>query len=182
MIIKTSRFGTLEVEDAKVVTFPLGLYGFPGEKRYVLLDHDRETPFRWLQSVENPDLAFVVIDPLTFRPDYHVSVQREDISEVQPENEKDLAVLALVTIPRGNPSTMTANLQGPLVINVEKMLGKQVVLLESEFHTAHRIIEEMKVLGEQLKTNEKAQEKSPPVVVGRNQAEMGLITLQAAGM
>lgn len=183
MIIKTSRFGSLEVEDEKVVTFPLGLFGFPNEKRYVLLDHDRETPFRWLQSADNPDLAFVVVDPLTFRPDYHVNLRRDEIAEIDPTKEGELVVLALVTIPKGNPSGMTANLQGPLVVNVDKMLGKQVIVLEGEYTTRHRIIDEMRRAGEILRlAEEKAKEESQQMVVGRAQGEMGLISLQAAGM
>lgn len=183
MIIKTSRFGTIEVEDNKVIAFPAGLFGFPNEKRYLLLDHDKETPFRWLQSADNPDLAFVVIDPLTFRPDYHVNVKRDDLDEIQPQSEKDLVVLALVTIPRGNPAGMTANLQGPLVVNVEKMLGKQIILLEGDYSTSHSVIQEMRRTGEIMKAaEERAKKESQDMVLGRGQGEMGLISLQASGM
>lgn len=143
MKVKTTRFGEFEVAEDRIITFPSGIIGFPDEKRYIILDHDLKTPFKWLQSVDNPGLAFVVIDPRLFRPDYNPKVRVNDIAEIFPDNVDDLVVMAIVSIPYGNAQAMTANLQGPLIVNASNMLGRQVILTGDEYHTRHRIVDEM---------------------------------------
>lgn len=132
----STRFGSFEVPDDSIVRFPSGLLGFPEQERYVILDHDTEAPIKWLQSVEAPDLAFVLLDPGTFYPDYHVDIPAEALAEIKGDQRDGLALAVILTIPSDDPSRITANLRGPLIISHKTKLGKQLVLSE-EFPTRH---------------------------------------------
>ena len=133
---RSSRFGTLEINDDSVLTFPSGLLGFPESRRYVILDHDTEAPFKWLQSLDEPALAFVIIDPDLLLADYHIEVAGDALAEVQGNEESDLATAVILTIPSEDPGRMTANLRGPLLMNQRTKLCKQLVLSD-EFPTRH---------------------------------------------
>jgi flagellar assembly factor FliW len=126
----STRFGSFEVRDESILTFPSGLLGFPEQQRYVILDHDTEAPFKWLQSVEEPALAFVILDPALFHPGYHIDVPADALTEIRAGEREDLAVVVILTIPSDDPGRITANLRGPLVISHKTKLGKQLVLSE----------------------------------------------------
>jgi flagellar assembly factor FliW len=126
----STRFGSFEVRDESIVTFPSGLLGFPEQQRYVILDHDTEAPFKWLQSVEEADLAFVILDPAVFHPDYRVDVPADALTEIRDEKRADLALVVILTIPSEDPGRITANLRGPLIISHKTKRGKQLVLSE----------------------------------------------------
>lgn len=128
MKFASTRFGALEVEDRSLLTFPTGILGFPDRTRYVILDHDTDAPFKWLHCVEQPDLAFVIIDPMLFKPDYHVHPGADALAEIQAADDEDLIIAVLLTIPSDDPSRITANLRGPLIMNPQSRLCKQVVL------------------------------------------------------
>lgn len=124
------RFGVFDVLDDRIIRFPAGLLGFPESQRYVILDHDTEAPFKWLQSLDEPGLAFVILDPVLFHAGYHVSVPADILSEMNNGKEEDLALVVILTIPSDDPVRMTANLRGPLVISHKTRLGTQLVLSE----------------------------------------------------
>jgi flagellar assembly factor FliW len=133
----------------RIITVVGGLLGFPEYTRYIILNHDDDlaVPFRWLQSVENPALAFVIIDPWVFMADYAIELPEEvcaslDLSEAQPP-----LIFAIVTIPL-EPSLMTANLQGPLVINAITRKAQQAVLVNSPYTTRHAILAGLLRMGE----------------------------------
>lgn len=132
----STRFGSFEVPDDRIIRFPSGLLGFPEQQRYVILDHDTEAPFKWLQSVDEPDLAFVFMDPAIFHPDYRIDVPTDALAEIKGEQNDDLALVVILTIPSDDPGRITANLRGPLLISRKTRLGKQLVLSE-EFPTRH---------------------------------------------
>ncbi|MFV1951924.1 MAG: flagellar assembly protein FliW [Nitrospinota bacterium] len=143
MKIDTTRFGEIEVKDEKIIFMPAGLVGFEHIKRYVLLNYSKEGPFLWFQAIDDPSLAFILIDPLFFRPDYRINISKEEIAEIKITDEKDVLILAIVTL-RDDPQKMTANLQGPIAINTEKRIAMQLVLTQGQYTTRHNIIEEMK--------------------------------------
>lgn len=132
----STRFGLFEVPDERIVSFPSGLLGFPDHQRYVILDHDAEAPFKWLQSIEEPDLAFVFMDPALFHPDYHIDIPADALTEIKDEESEALTVVVILTIPSDDPGRITANLRGPLLISHKTRLGKQLVLSE-ELPTRH---------------------------------------------
>jgi len=141
--IDTTRFGEIEVKDEKIILMPAGLVGFEHIKRYILLNYSKEGPFMWFQAIDDPSLAFILIDPLFFRPDYKINISKEEIAEIKITDEKDVLILAIVTL-RDDPQKMTANLQGPIAINTEKRIAMQLVLTQGQYTTRHNIMEEMK--------------------------------------
>ena len=146
VLIKGTRLGDIEVTEGKIITFPYGLLGFEKMKRYVLLTPNPSSPFRWFQSVDNPELAFVVVNPLVFHPTYDMKIPAAQLDVIACKDAKNLAVLVIVTIPE-DPAKMTANLAGPLLINTKNMTGVQAVLGDEEYSTEHPILKEFEALG-----------------------------------
>ena len=128
MEINTTRFGTIEIEEEKIINMSRGILGFPEDKRYVLIPHREGSPFHWLQSVDTPGLAFVVASPGRFFQDYVFDISDEVEKDLEIESPEEVDCLVIITIPRENPKKPTANLLGPIVINVKKRLARQVVL------------------------------------------------------
>ena len=127
MKVNTTRFGTIDVDEDQVVTLTEGMLGFSECGRYVLMDDEIGDPFLWMQSLDIPSLAFVVIDPAAILPSYHFSVKKEQIKSLDTEDIKKLQVYVIVTMA-SNVLDVTVNLQGPLVVNKEKRIGTQIVL------------------------------------------------------
>lgn len=143
MKINTSRFGEIEVNESDLINMPEGLIGFPELNQFILLDHDTDSPFKWLQSVGDPEMAFVVISPLSFRPDYLVEVTEEEVSNLKLTNADHAVISVIVTIPM-DPKKMSANLKAPLIFNLNNKMGKQIILKDSQYQTKHFIMDEMK--------------------------------------
>lgn len=132
----STRFGAFDVKEESILTFPCGLLGFHEYHRYIILDHDTEAPFKWLQSLDEPDLAFVIIDPGLFLADYRIEISREAMSEVRGRERKEMVTAVILTIPSDDPGRVTANLRGPLLMNPQTRLCKQLVLSD-EFPTRY---------------------------------------------
>lgn len=130
MKYRSSRFGTFDVTEDTILEFPSGLLGFPDQRRYVMLDHDTDAPFKWLQSLDEPGLAFVVIDPALFHADYQVEYPREALAEIHADECDEMALAVILTIPSEDPGRITANLRGPVLVNPRTRLCKQLVLSE----------------------------------------------------
>lgn len=141
MKIQTSRFGSIEVEPDSIIEIPEGVIGFPKQERYVIIRHKQDTPFFWFQAMDDSDLAFVIVDPLVFKPDYSVPFSEHLLETMQASSPEELDIFVIVTIPQGNPHGMTANLLGPIVINPVFRLAKQLVLDERHFSHRHPILE-----------------------------------------
>ena len=130
MKAQTSRFGTIEIQEHAMLQFPGGIIGFPDSGRYLILDHDRDVPFKWLQSLDEPEVAFVVMDPVLFKPDYRVEIDHKDIPELTAQDESDLTMFVILTIPTDDPKGITANLRAPVVVNHKTRIAKQVIIKE----------------------------------------------------
>jgi len=141
--VQTTRFSEIEVDEKDIIELPSGLIGFPELQRYVMLDHDKDSPFKWLQSLDDGAIAFVLINPLLFKPDYTVEVTSAEVSDLELASEEDAVISAIITIP-GNPEHMTANLKAPLVFNLKNRKGKQIILNNATYTTRHNILEEVK--------------------------------------
>ncbi|MDD3581036.1 MAG: flagellar assembly protein FliW [Desulfobacca sp.] len=140
--VETKHFGTISARPDQIITVTQGLLGFPDSHRYILIEHKQESPFLWFQSVDNPALAFVIIDPRCFMPDYQIGKLNGCLRELGAESINDLQIFVVVTIPRGRPQDMTANLLGPLLINTKTRRGKQLVLDNPRLSHQHRIIKQ----------------------------------------
>jgi flagellar assembly factor FliW len=137
MEIETTRFGRMEVDDERVIHFPKGLLGFPEHRRFALVQTGEENYFFWLQSVEEPGLAFVVTDPSIFFKDYQVSLKQETIEEI---GLSDDAALQFFVICNKVGEWLTGNLQGPLVINAQNRDGAQIVVNDKKWTTRQPLL------------------------------------------
>lgn len=137
MIVQTTRFATLEIDDSRILEFPNGLLGFSSYRRFALLEPDDQSVFLWLQSIEAPDLAFVVTDPALWVPDYAAQVRPEHSEELGLADHADAQVLVIVN---RRDETLTANLQGPLVVNVRTRRGLQLVMAERRWNVRHELM------------------------------------------
>lgn len=142
MLVETKPFGEIEVDERQIITFPLGIIGFEESKSFALLDAT-QSPFYWLQSTEEPEIAFVVIQPEFFRPDYTPSAPMEDYATIEVDSNADALIFVIVTIPHDDHAKMSANLQGPILINKLKRLGRQSVSSNQIWQTRHLILEEL---------------------------------------
>jgi flagellar assembly factor FliW len=138
----TSRFGEISFEDADVVTFSEGVLGFPDSRRYVLIQHREGSPFRWMQSVDEPGLAFLVVDPEHYLPGFSPEMPSADAEQLRIDEATARLVYTIVTIPPGKAEDMTLNLAGPLVINCDEGLGRQIVLEDPSYSVRHRVFAE----------------------------------------
>lgn len=124
--VETNRLEAVAVQNENIVNLPLGLLGFENIKRYALLQNASESPFRWLQVIDQPDLAFLVLPALEVFPDYEPDVPAEDVKFLGLNSPDDALVFNIVTL--GAKGSATANLKGPIIINRFTLKGKQVVL------------------------------------------------------
>ena len=138
MEIETTRFGTLSVEDERIITFPNGLLGFPDHTRFALIQTGEENYFFWLQAVEDPNLAFVVTDPGIFFKEYHVPVRDETRLELHLTDDGD-AQCFVICNKVGD--WLTGNLLGPILVNAQNRLAQQVVLTEKKYTTRQPLLQ-----------------------------------------
>lgn len=143
MKIETLQFGEIDIDEKNIINFNEGILGFEDYKKYIIIDNpDEEIPFKTLQCIDEPSLSFVIINPFIFKNDYEFTLSDNTIEKLKIENENEVAIFTIVVIPE-EISKMTANLQGPLIINANEKLGKQIVLENKNYKTKHYIIEEM---------------------------------------
>lgn len=138
--IQTARFGEIQVTEDRIIRFVKPIIGFDQLERYVLLDHADDSPFKWLQALEDPNLAFVVTNPKFFGIPYEFSIPDDVVEILGVKSAEDVVVLTIVNVPENNPALMTANLLGPLVVNQNTRVGLQLVLNDTDFGTKTRLI------------------------------------------
>lgn len=141
MKIATKAYGVIDVDERQQIVFPEGLYGFEAFKTYVLLDAEQQ-PYYYLQSVETQGAMFILLKPFLFRPDYEIDVIDEEFAAIGLTDPGKALVFSIVTVP-DDGSPMTANLAGPIVINRERRIGKQIVLTDPRWKTKHDILKEL---------------------------------------
>ncbi|MEN8258733.1 MAG: flagellar assembly protein FliW [Thermodesulfobacteriota bacterium] len=125
--VQTSRFGEIEVEADKIITMTAPFLGFPDSNRFIMRPHGDKSPFMWFQSIDDPELAFVVIPSAALIPQYTPNVPASTQDDLQTNGSKP-ELLLILTIPEGKPLEMTANLLGPVVLNADKRLACQILL------------------------------------------------------
>lgn len=137
--INTDRFGEIEVDEKRIVHFKDGIPAFEDEHEFIVLPYGEETPYYFLQSLNKPELAFLLTIPEIFFPDYSAEIDDETVEELKITDSEKILVYALITIPNGSIRYMTANLLAPIVINLENMQAKQIVMEKSNYTTKHRL-------------------------------------------
>ena len=132
VMIDSGHLGSVEVDESSVIEVPAGILGFPEQRRYAVVAADESGVYSWLQSVDEPELAFLAVVPAPFFPDYEPVISDEDCDSIGLTDPADAQLLCLVTV---GDDAVTANLLGPVVLNVRTRLARQVVLTDSRLST-----------------------------------------------
>ncbi|MBJ6724829.1 flagellar assembly protein FliW [Geomesophilobacter sediminis] len=136
MKVPSTRFGEQEIEEEKVIRMPEGMLGFP-DKRFVLLTPPKPGPFLWFQSAEDPNLAFVVVDAKECVPELTFPLTSDEFQKLELDPERPDLIFLLVVTMAPDPLDITVNLQGPIALNAEKLIAKQIVLDGVNYTTRH---------------------------------------------
>jgi flagellar assembly factor FliW len=129
--IVTSRFGLVLVSEADLIRIPEGLVGFRNLTSFVQLPDPVVAGLSWLQSATDPDVAFGIVPPPLALNDYRVELRPGDRAALELDDER--SALIFVILNRGEGGGLTVNLQGPLVFNAARRLGRQLVLTSSRY-------------------------------------------------
>ena len=133
MKINTVRFGEIEIEKERIFKFKLPIIGFNDLKDFVILDLNQDSFFKWLQSVEDPALAFPIVSVFSLDIDYSIDLQDEIVDILKIKNVENLLVMNIASIPQDNPQGTTLNLLAPLVFNLDESIAGQVILSGSGY-------------------------------------------------
>lgn len=139
LTINSKPFGAIEIDEKQILDFPNGLLGFEKYSRFALIEESEESPFKWLQSLDESGLAFILIQPDLFAPTYKPLVPEEELSEIGLKRVEEGITMVIVTIPNSDTRKMTANLQGPIVINPVKHKARQFIS-RNENHPVRKLI------------------------------------------
>lgn len=137
MVIETSRFGPLEVDEGRFIRFEKGILGFPGNHEFALIQTGENSVFYWLQAVDRPELAFVVCDPRLVVPDYQAPIRAEEMAGIGLSEPSEAQVFIIVNKV---DDMLTGNVQGPLVVNVRTRSATQLVLSDRRYSTRHPLM------------------------------------------
>jgi flagellar assembly factor FliW len=143
MDIETKNFGLVSYNEEDVLYFEEGIPGFEGLKSFILLSVEEFTPFKWLQSLDDTNIAFVIIDPKVVVKDYKVEINEETLRLLDIKDINHVLVYAIVVIP-DEIEKMTANLKAPIIINAENNKGMQILLDNDDYMIKHPILKELK--------------------------------------
>lgn len=144
MIIKTKHFGELEIDEKGIIYFINGIPGFEDQLKFILLSPKEDgSPFQWLQSLNNTNLAFAVANPFMIKKDYEVDIPDEIVDELEIKAPEDAIILSILVVPE-DITQITMNLKAPIIINNGNHKGKQIVLDTEAYSVRHYIIDELK--------------------------------------
>jgi flagellar assembly factor FliW len=141
----TRQFGIVNIDENKIITMPKGLPGFSDLKRFIILDHDGIRPFHSLQSIDDSDLAFIIMDPFLFMADYSVDIEPY-IKEMKwaGDGVDDLFLYVIINATDPDPRNISANLIGPLLINIKRNVGIQMMVNDRKYSSKYLIFNNIK--------------------------------------
>ncbi len=132
MLLNTKKFGEIEIKKKEIIEFSKPIVGFDDYKQYILLCKESMFPTFWLQSIENPNLAFPVLSPFSVVENYSINLQPHDFEDIRLKEYDDVLVLTLLVVPQ-DLSLIRTNLRAPIIYNPMKKIAKQVVLQEEKY-------------------------------------------------
>ena len=144
--ITTLRFGTVDVPEEKLITMERPILGFEQLTSFCLVDVPELAPFLWLQSTEEPAAAFLVVNPCVFYPSYRIEINPKEIAELRVALPRSIETYVIVTLA-DDPSQISVNLQGPILVNTENNLAKQLVLVNSQYQVRHLLSDVLETPG-----------------------------------
>ena len=133
MKINTARFGEIDIDETRIFDFALPIIGFNEFKKFIILDINQESMFKWLQSVENPELAFPIVSVFSMNADYSVDIPDNVVEKLKITTAESVLVMNIASIPQDNPQGTTLNLLAPLIFNLDEQLAGQVILSGSGY-------------------------------------------------
>ena len=137
MKIQTVKFGEVEIEESRIFDFVLPIIGFNNLTKYTILEPDKDTLFKWLQSIEEPALAFPIISVAALDYDYTVDLADNVVNDLEITNPESLLVMNITSIPQDNPRGTTINLLAPLIFNLDNRKAGQIVLSGSGYDISY---------------------------------------------
>lgn len=140
MRVNSFRLGEIDVPADKIIQTEKPVLGFEHLRRYCLVEVEELRPFLWLQAIDDPAVAFLIVNPRVFYPDYRIEVNSKEIAELEVLRVEAVETYVIVTVP-DDPNEMSVNLQGPILINTENNRAKQLILVNSQYQIAHRIMD-----------------------------------------
>ena len=143
MKINTTRFGELEVEKKDILTFKEGILGFETLTEFFVVDPGDQTLILWLQSTQDGEVAFPVIEPKIFNPDYKITLLPIELNSLNLEGVSNASVYSILTIP-GDVQQMTANLKAPIIINNSTKQARQIVLQDNKLEVKYEMYNDLK--------------------------------------
>ena len=138
--LSTNRFGNLIIEKENIITFEQGLLGFEELTQFAIIAVEECLPFEWLVSLEDPVVAFPILDPTLLFSDYKPSLTKDDLVLLDIKKEMDVEMVCIVTLGE-TPENVTLNLKGPILINMKNKMGKQIVLTEDYYSLKQSFIQ-----------------------------------------
>jgi len=145
MVIETTHFGKIEIRDTDILFFEEGIIGFEDVKKFGLINsEDPESPFKWIQAVERPDLAFALVDPFRIKKDYDFDLKDEYVEALEIMEPSDVMVFSIVVVPE-DISKISMNLKAPLIINKNNNKAAQVILDTDKYTVRHYILDELRM-------------------------------------
>ncbi len=136
LTVRTSNFGEIEVPIENIIHFEEGIPGFPQVHKFAILQLEHVKPFQYLQSLEDPPIALLVVNPFLVNPSYQFEIGDAEMGDLKTDKPEEVTVFAVATIPE-DPSGATLNLMAPILINQKHRCGKQVILLDSKYSVRH---------------------------------------------
>ena len=133
MQIDTLRFGTVEIDESKLITFSEGIPGLEEYQKYALLQFEESYPIIWLQSVDEGGICLPVLDTYAVLTGYVFDIADEDVKELELKGPEELHVVSVLVIPE-EIQGMTANLAAPIIINTVSGKAKQIMLTGSDYN------------------------------------------------
>lgn len=138
MKLDTVRFGQIEIHDDKIIAFPEGIPGFESIRQFIVIETLNTRPIYWLQSIDEPSVALSIINPYEVLKEYSPAILEQDMKELALASPESMLVFTVVVLPE-DITTMTANLAAPILINVDKSLGRQILVDAKEYSVRHPI-------------------------------------------
>ena len=137
MKFNTVRFGEIDIDENRIFEFVLPIIGFDTLKKFIILEPGKETLFKWLQSVDDPTLAFPIISVSTLNIDYSIDLPDNVVDMLEVTSVESLLVMNITSIPQDNPKGTTINLLAPLIFNVDTQKAGQIVLSGSGYDISY---------------------------------------------
>ncbi|MCI0511749.1 flagellar assembly protein FliW [candidate division KSB1 bacterium] len=136
--ILPTPFGELSLDKRQVLTVPNGILGFEHFKKYLILDAEEYRPFKLMVAIDDPRITFIVVEPLIFFPDYTPNISKTDLKDLKIDNDNTTKIYSIVTLSR-TPEEITVNLSGPIYVNTQTFVGKQIALTGDSYSTKHNL-------------------------------------------